>query len=268
MEKSYQSSTLRPGLLVSLKTSIAGNVRYTKIELEADHKTESGERKARWETQRLITDPDEHEAARKVRSRASSLIRGSCAHSAFGLLCPEDKADVLDKAVAEARALADEFNKSARLSRVYLYVIAGRIASDDVEAVKAINSEVRDLLDEMKEGVENLDVKAIRDAAGRAKSLGSMLSPDAAARIQIAIDTARATAKKIVQAGEEGAAEIDRAAIKKITESRTAFLDLDGGGDISTPRATGRALDLSPDVEKWAEQQRKTKVPFLEIDED
>ncbi len=42
--------------------------------------------------------------------------------------------------------LADEFNATARLTRLYVNVIAGRIAPDDVEAVKAINSEVRDLL--------------------------------------------------------------------------------------------------------------------------
>lgn len=243
---SINTSTLRPGLLVSLKTSVVGNVSYNKRDLEQNHSTEDGALKAKWETERTISDPVEHEAAQKARGRAQSLIRSVCAVSAFGLLCPESDTDVLDKAIADARKVADEFNAGAKLTRLHLYIIAGRIAPDDVEAVKAINSEVTDLLDAMTRGLQNLDVKAVRDAASRAKNVGSMLSPDAAARIQIAIDTARASAKKIVQAGEQAAAEIDLSAIRRITEQRTAFLDLDQQGDVAAPAAEGRALDMTP----------------------
>lgn len=241
-----QSNTLRPGLLVSLKTSIAGNVRYAQAVIEAEHKTEAGEAKARWETERTIVDPVEHEAAKVARSKASALIRGVCATSAFGLLCPENAAPDLEKAIAEARALADTFNEGAKLSRISVYVITGRIAPDDVEAVKAINSEISELLAEMATGVQNLDVKAVRDAASRAKRIGSMLSPDSEARVRIAIDTAREAAKKIVKAGEQASQEIDATAVRKITEMRTAFLDLDDAKEIAAPTASARALDLAP----------------------
>ena len=83
------TSTLRPGLMVSLKTSIQGNVNYRTLTLEGDHITETGERKARWETERTVTDPVEHEAAIRARSLARSKIQCVCANSAFGLLCPE-----------------------------------------------------------------------------------------------------------------------------------------------------------------------------------
>ncbi len=241
-----KTSTLRPGLLVSLKTSLVGNVRYSKRVIESEHVVEGGAEKASWETERLISDPKEYEEGKKARSKARSLVNSVCAFSAFGLLCPESQAGELEKAIAAARAVADAFNDGAALSRVYVYVITGRIAPDDVEAVKAINSEVRDLLEEMKRGVETLDVKTIRDAASRAKSLGSMLSPDAGARIQIAIEAARAAAKKIVQAGETAATEIDAKAIRAITESRTAFLDLDAAVDVAMPAEKARGLDLAP----------------------
>lgn len=241
-----KASTLRPGLLVSLKTSVMGNVTYTKKIIEAEHALENGVQQASWETVRTITDPKEHEAAKKARSKAASLVRAVCAYSAFGLLCPEANAAELEKAIAEARAVVDAFNEEATLSRVSVYVITGRIAPDDVEAVKAINSEIRDLLDAMEEGVKNVDVKVIRDAASRAKSMGSMLSPDASARIQLAVEAARGAATKIVKAGEQAAAEIDQRAIRAIKESRTAFLDLDEVGTIATPGEKARALDLSP----------------------
>lgn len=241
-----QSSTLRPGLLVSLKTTIVGNVKYDKRTIEAEHRLKTGEAKARWETVRIIDDPDEHKRAHETRGKARSLITGVCAHSAFGLLCPENSAEDLEARVAEARGVCERFNRGAKLSRVNVYVITGRIAPDDVEAVRAINSEVRELLEQMAEGVRNLDAKSIRDAASRAKGLGTMLSPDAEVRVKLAIESARMAARKIVAAGEQAAQEIDRGAIKRITEQRTAFLDLDESAPIKVAKSTGRAVDLTP----------------------
>lgn len=127
-----------------------------------------------------------------------------------------------------------------------VYVITGRVAPDDVEAVKAINSEVRDLLTMMAQGVEKLDVKTIRDAASRARDLGSMLPPETEARVKIAIDTAREAAKKIVKAGETAAREIDMGAVRKITEMRTTFLDLDEISGTRAPSAApARAVDFN-----------------------
>lgn len=239
-----QSTTLRPGLLVSLKSSIRGNVAYIKNTIEAEHRTDDGAERAKWETTRRIENPEEHERARKTQSKANSLIRGVCSHSAFGLLCPESKSDELAAAIAQAQALAAEFNDSATLSRVSIYVITGRVAPDDVEAIKAINSEIRDLMADMADGVKALDVKSIRDAANRAREMGAMLTPNAEARVRIAIDTAREAARKIVKAGETAAKEIDTGAIRKITEMRTTFLELDDAPEAKTPEAVGRAVDL------------------------
>lgn len=245
-----QSSTLRPGLLVSLKTAVVGNVRYSKQTIDEDHVVEDGARVAKWETERVITDPREHEEATKVRSKARNMVSLVCANSAFGLLCPEEKAPELEKAVADARALVDEFNGRARLTRIDVYVIAGRIAPDDVEAVRALNSEMRDLMATMERGLQNLNVQTVRDAANKARSVGQMLSPQAQERVKTAVEAARAAARKIVQAGEAGAVEIDQQAINAIAAQRTAFLDLDiEHQDIATPTAEGRAVDFSPTVE-------------------
>jgi hypothetical protein len=244
-----QTSTLRPGLLISLKTAIRGNVSYQHRDIEPEHLTEDGQQQVKWETERTITDPAEYEAAAKVRNKVRTVISGVCVRSAFGLLCPEKSTDNLDAALAEARRLADEFNAAAKLTRVNVYVIAGRIAPDDLEAMRAINSEASDLLTTMVEGVRNLDVKAVRDAADRARDIGRMLSPDMQARIGTAIDAARDAARKIVKAGEQAAQEIDQRTIRRITEARTAFLDLDPALDVAAPAVEGRAIDLEPTSE-------------------
>jgi hypothetical protein len=239
-----QTSTLRPGLLVSLKTSVTGNIDYRKRIIEADHVDNQGRQKAKWETVRTITDPVEMKAAWTVQLRARGLICAVCTNSAFGLLCPEAEGVVLAEAIADARKLAEEFNSAASLTRVRIYVITGRIAQDDVEAVRAINSEIRELLEDMQTGIANLDVEVIRKAANRAKAVGAMLSTDAASRVQTAVEAARSIARKIVKVGETASAEVDQTLLRQITTARTAFLDFEPSEEVSLPGQAGRAVDL------------------------
>lgn len=230
-----QASTLRPGLLVSFKTSVTGNAEYRRRDLEV---TGDGA-VARWETERTIADPAEHEAAHKARGRARALIGRVCAKSAFGLLCPESAEEELNVAVEEARRIVSAFNKTAKRTRVQIFVIAGRVSPNDLEAVRAINSEIAELLDEMGRGVAETDVAAIRDAASRAKGIAEMLSAEARVQAEIAIDAARRVAREIVKAGDEGV-KVDKRAIRQITEARTAFLDLDEAAPVARPKATAR----------------------------
>lgn len=240
-------STLRPGLLVSLKTALAGNVSYDARDIESDHVNSDGTRRAVWETTRVVEDPAEHEAGVQARSKARSLIAAVCASSAFGLLCPESAADQLAEAIAEARAVAEAFNQRAAITRLSVNVIAGRIAADDLDAVRAINAEVRDLLTAMEQGLQRLDVQAVRDAANKARELSAMLTPEAAAKAQKAIDVARSAARQIVKAGEAAAIEVDRATLAAVRGARLAFLDLDDADEMQAPAAAGRAVE----VDSW-----------------
>lgn len=240
------AKTLRPGFLVSMKTTLRGNVSYNKRDIDSGI-TAEGVAVAKWETERTISDAAEHERGVKARNKACSVVRSVCAVSAFGLLCPEPDRDMLAKAIADARKIADEFNASASLSRISFAVLIGRVAADDVEAVKAINAEIRELLSEMEAGVRNLEPAKIRDAATKAREIGQMLTPDAAARINVAIEAARKTARDIVAAGTAAAQEIDSRTLRTLAESRTAFLDFDATAtDVAIPEAESRALDFEP----------------------
>ena len=239
-------STLRPGLLVSLKTSIRGNVSYKTRDIEKEHQVGEGETRARWETERTVENKAELTRATKARGKARHAISSVCSRTSFGLLCPESWEKSLQEGIARARQIATDFNARARVTELAVYVIVGRVAQDDVEAVRAINSEVRDLMREMTVGIKELDPRRVRDAANRARSVGAMLTPEAAERIKSAIEVARASARQIIKAGEEAAKEVDRESIKKINQVRTAFLDLDEAAilPVRTPEARGRAVDL------------------------
>jgi hypothetical protein len=239
-------STIRPGLLVNIRTSIKGNVSYLKTEENVI--STDGAEVIEWTTERTVKDPKEQKAAVEVRSKARNLIVGVCAATEFGLLCPEADRSKLEEAYVKARKLCADFNATARTTRVKFNAIAGYIAPDDVEAVRAINGEVRDLLTEMQEGIERLDVERVRDAAQRAKKLGNMLSAEARERIADAVSSVRKVAKDIVEAGEQAAVEVDAAIINKLAAARTAFLDIDEAAEVQAPEDTsGRALDLAPE---------------------
>ena len=254
-------STLRPGLLVSLSIRITGNVSYKTKDLERRHKEEDGTERARWETERVVANPAELKRAAKVQSSARQLISKTCARSRFGLLCPNVWEKDLFANIAEARRMADEFNSRARDTEVGVYVVVGRVAQDDVEAVRAINAEVRSLMREMTDGLKDLDVKRVRDAANRARSLGAMLSPEATARVKEAIEAARSSARKLIKAGDEAGVAINKEAIKKINQARTAFLDLDASEVLPTkPKAAGRAVDLAPEEPKPVKAPKKSKA--------
>lgn len=237
------TSTLRPGFLVSLKTSVRGGVQYEREDLGAEGNTRE------WKTKRTIEDPEEHDAAKRARSKASALVRKVCSVSAFGLLCPEVDKDKLESAMTEARKIVEAFNEGASTTTIGIYVLLGRVMPDDVEAVKALNSEIRELLADMSSGVENGNVDAIRDAASRVKGIGEMLNTDAQTKVEMAVKTAREAAKAIVRErdreGTQGTVFVDKSAIKRINELRTAFLDLDDA-EVAAPKAVAAPqLDMA-----------------------
>lgn len=246
--------TLRPGVLVALKTSVTGNTKINKEIIEEEHRIRNGASKTVVKIERIISDPDEHKKANQVRMKCRAIICSVCSHSNFGLLCPEDQLDKLALALREAERHCQAFNRTARLTRVQVYTITGRVAQDDREAVRAIKSEVRDLMNAMSEGVKNLDAKKIRDAANKIKSLGMMLSPAAAEQAKTALEAARGAARKIVKAGEEAAQEVDRAALNAINAARTAFVDVEEGEtELEDVVSEAPGVDFDPEASAIAE---------------
>ena len=238
--------TIKPGILVSLKSSVSGGVTYTRTTLEAPKLpdtiaavSETVERRdvERWETTKVVEDKNEHKRAEDARTKACKLIRDLCIKSAFGLICPLDRESELNVAIDGSRAAVTAHNETANYTRVSLYVLRGHIASTDEEAAKAIGDEVRALVAQMDKAIVKLDVEAIRETATKARSLSAMLSDEQAAIVGEAVKAARAAAKMIAKRiekdGEIAAivlADIKRGAIEK---ARIAFLDLDDAAPVA-----------------------------------
>lgn len=231
--------TIKPGLLVSLKTYVRGGVHYERRDLDA-HTEGEATVVSRWETTRTIQDQAEYERANELRRRAQAIIRRVCVATTFGLLCPEDREALLDGAVAEARDLVRAFNQDARICRVDVGVLRGRIARDDEEAASAIAGEARELLEQMERGIVSADVATIREAAQKAKQLGAVLTEGQAEKIGKAVEIARKAAREIVKRVEKGKESLDVVLgdlnTTPIESARFAFLDLEGEAGLEGER--------------------------------
>jgi hypothetical protein len=240
--------TVRPGLLVALSTSIRGNRRYETQEIEGPHKDDQGELVSRWETTRIVEDPEEYTRAIDVRSKARGVIVNNCAATAFGLLCPLDREQKLRDGVAEAQLIAARFNATASISSVEVRVIIGRVEQDDVAAVRAITSEVSNLLQDVELGIAKMDPTAIGKACDKARDIGTMLEPEAKERLQGAIDAARVVKRQMVKlekAGELAKIVVDQQLLDTVASARTSFLDLDECADIAAPDTDAVEIEFS-----------------------
>ena len=245
------TNTIRPGLLVALRSSLSGGVTYVRVD-KATEAAPEGADVSTWETTRTIADRDEHARASQARSKATAEIRKVCSLTSFGLLCPESLEPELDAAIARARAIAAAHNATAEHTKVSVLAFKGRIASSDEAAARAIGREVSDLIDGMNSAIDRLDVEAIRTAANKARELSSMLSPELSATVGEAVETARRAARQIVKRVEKGAeqaavvlADIQRGGIQK---ARIAFLDLTD----EAPAAAQEPALPTVDVQRFA----------------
>ena len=243
--------TLIPGLLVSLKTTIAGGVSYQREDLgEGD--ASDGAYITKWNTTRRVDDPQEHERAVKARGKARSLITAVCAQSEFGLLCPTARATELEEAIKQARVVAGEFNASASTSHIAMYTITAQIASTDQEAVREISAEMAVLMTQMREGIKDADPAAIREAAAKARSVGQMLDAPTQEKVSKAIEQAREAARAIVRRvekdGEKAADVVAELRIDAVQGARFAFLDFEPSSVdeavLAACPAPSKALDL------------------------
>lgn len=252
--------TLKPGLLVSLSARMSGGVRYERKDLDKTVETD-GPKVEKWETTKVVADPEEFDRANKVRSKCRSLIASACTRSAFGLLCPSTGEKALDDAIKESRELANAFNANAKTIQISVFVLKGRIAESDQEAAKAIADELKGLLGDMRDGVMAGDVERIRTAASEAKQMGRMLDDTAAKKIAAAVEEARFFAKEITRRMKEEedtvASYVQEIQLANLAEKRFAFLDMDEVGEAVKVEAPVRAVDVD------FEDDGQVKIPGL-----
>lgn len=261
--------TLKPGLLVSLKTTMRGGVEYAREDI-ADKK-EGTAKVEEWKTTKRVADVKEHEAASKLRSKLGGLVRKVCAPSAFGLICPVSKEAELREAIVEAKEGAAKFNTKNRTVSIGVYVLVGRIAESDQEATAAIRDELKDMLGDMQRAITGGAIEDAREAASKLLKMGMVLDEKTQGKVKRAVEEVRQIAKDAIKKVSEGGVTTAQAvASVKFTaleEARFAFLD-DGEtlAPVSTlPSTDARSFDEEGEVEL---STKAAKTPLDEVPND
>lgn len=249
IEKTF---TLRPGIMLGLKTSVRGGVSYKRVDLDAEEGAE------KWETTKRVQDAAVHKAASKLRARCRQRIEQVCAKTSFALMCSNDNEAKLDVVLDDIRDKVREWNSTNPVTRVNIWCVKARIAESDEQAAKSIASDLTDLLDEMNRSITDLDPDAIRTAAKQARAMLSILSEQKQAlanqAIEAARDAASAIAKRVIKKGEDAAAVLQSLDTQAISAARVAFLDIEEAEAAATDVAplpqlvTQRVADVSEEV--------------------
>lgn len=236
---------LKSGWLLTLRTEVRGGVSYEKEIIEDREVLDNGAERSIVENTRIVHDPEEQEAAEKLRDKCRAHILSPCARSESGYLCPEEKGKDLFARIDEAQQWVSEFNKEAKLNHIVVKAIPAHIMADDVYATRAVFDDIRGFLRDIDVALREKDATTVRAICDRATNVGRMLDGDAKIKNQLAITVARNAATKIVKAGKNVAGEIDRNALRVIATARTSFLDISPEVEVETPvTKSARALDL------------------------
>lgn len=222
IEKTF---TLRPGIMLGLKTSVRGGVTYKRVDLDSDDGSE------KWETTKRVQDPTTLKAASKLRARCRQRIEQVCAKTSFALLCANENETKLDAVLDDVRAKVRDWNAANPVTRVNVWCVKARIAESDAQAARGIASDLTDLLDAMNKSISDLDPDAIRASARQARAMLSILSEQKQAlanqAIEAARDAASAIAKRVIKKGEDAATVLQSLDTQAISAARVAFLDIE-----------------------------------------
>jgi len=253
-------SILRPGLLVVVNSHVIGGVQYRRVDLDASGADRPvGVEVTRWETTKVVDDPEEHDRAVKARGRALAEIDAVCVQSKFARLCPTDRAGDLEAAIERAQAIVSAHNAGATCTRVELFTFLGQVAATDEQATRKIAREMTELFADMSRGIDAMNPDAIREANKRAVEVAGMLGDDQIKAVSEAVEQAKKAARDITRRigkkGEDAAivmASIQRGAIER---ARFAFLDTDDSPAV-TVEPTAQA-----NVQRFADMGEESPAP-------
>lgn len=229
---------LRPAILVSLATSVKGGSTSERLDLDAH--LEGASKVEKWQTTKTVFDPEEHRRAGETRKSIRRLFEGVARWTPFGLVVELEREAELREAVAQAEALAAEFNAGATHSRVKFSWLPARIdqGGNAADAVIAIRQEIGGLMEDLERASRAGEVESIRDISNRATSLGKLLAEGSpgTGQLGVAVEEARRVARAVVRrvekAGERLEDVLTESNLAPVSAARFLFL---GDEDVTEP---------------------------------
>ncbi len=169
---------IEPCYLVRDRISVDRGVTYHRRDI-SNEVLEDGSEQATWETDRHYKNRAETKAANAIYMKARNRIRQVCLVTDIGFVCPLWKQSELDLAVAEAKALIDDFNSTAKVCHISFLVVCTRLDNDNTEGVSLIQDTLVRSTELIKTALTNFDPKAAKESLTLTKQMIDVLADPA-----------------------------------------------------------------------------------------
>lgn len=227
--------SLPPAIIVTMTVQSTGEVDYEKLDGNIDV-LEDGEgvrtSKEVKTTRKTVKNIDEYNEARQLANKLRGKIKNCCRILHQGTyLCPIKEVRKLDETISEVKERARAFNAKSRSHFVRISILKAQITGDSEVAAKEIAYNIQILLRDMKQALEDCDVKKIKQIASEAKKVIPIVGSKEGSLLAEAIKEARATASMIkTELGEKGKQiqQVREALVlTQVDKARMAFLEYD-----------------------------------------
>jgi len=180
---------LKNCFLVVFKCGVHGGLSYR----HSDGKTErQGKREdSEWKTQKTVNDKEERNKGVSLAGRVKRAVERLGRANELGTIVPVDREAELEEMIEKCKRDVREFNATSTYTNLRFRALKFAISGENEVALGDMLSELRELLDALRDAVKAADVKGIRDVAKQLKGFDAVLPEDAADYLQRAVADAK-----------------------------------------------------------------------------
>lgn len=191
---------LVPCLLLAVNVSRTGGESYQRedeLHLEAQ---KDGEVRTQWTTRKTVDDEKELAEANSLQGKAKRAAGKLGRHTPVGIVVAASKRQAVEDYRDEWRAEFDEFNATAKHSRVDFSCMVFAIRGDNVQELEQVLDELRRGLDDLEKAYSTADPGSMRDVVRRMQGFTDLLPERVATTMELAVKSAQKRARNISKA--------------------------------------------------------------------
>lgn len=197
---------LKPATILVHRCARRGGLHYKRKNEQTieDSKSNPEKReKLTWESERVIDDKEEYDAAISLRGRCLYAVRKLGRSNELGILVRADRMKEIDEELEKWNKEMDEFNAKAKHCEVENFVMKFDISGDNTEVLKIMLRDLGELLNDLTVAMKKADPKSIREVITKLKNFDELLPDTTAKVVGTAIEGARELARGISKAQRE-----------------------------------------------------------------
>jgi hypothetical protein len=185
---------------------------------------------AEWKGEKTVYNKDELKMGSNILARCSRAVAEECYPSALGMICPIDRESALQEIVDRCRTEVRDFNAKSVFTKLEYQILIFKFSQDQASlSADLILNDIQATFADLKDAIEKMDYKQIRDTLVRFRGLEKVLPAGTAEKLESAVEQARKIARDIKRRVEKKGEQIEEIrteiSTNEIDLARIAFLE-------------------------------------------